>query len=335
MAFETGSATSVADLILKISTFLTSHGWTEDERNNTDGDFAFSKNSVFVSGRWDTTSPSIVALYQATAFDGAATLPGDHTGDSGNGYNDTSSHTNANLDNERHFDLESDGSFPTYWFFENDSGPAYFHAVVEFATNKFVHFGWGEINKSGDWTGGEYVYGNYHVGTAGSLTTNSTFLLDGVFSTSSGVNNRRAATIRMSGVTDQPVGSSWGQVWGRDTNIPDDSASSDKAIVSGGFRSGGFATYLGLFAGSVTTGLIPGYPIHLFTLSNFITSGTKARHLGSMADVRGINIRNFSPAQQVEIGGDTWYVFPARFRDLTSVEGATGYSGIMYKRVDA
>ncbi len=336
MAFQTGSASSFADLISQLSTFLTANTWIEDERDNGNGDFAFSKGGIFVSGRWDTSSVGTFSLHQATAFDGAATLPGDHTGDSGNGFNTSSSHLEANLDNERHVDLESDGPYPNYWFFENNASPAYVHVVVEFVTDKYAHFGFGELSKIGDWTGGEYCYGNKHTST-NELSTSSTWLLDGFFQDSSGDAERMAATMRMTGVAGQPGGSVWLQIWGRDNSIPADSAANAKAFGFGGFRSGPYATHLGMFVGSLTTGFVPGYPIALWFADGVIStpSGTDVKHLGYMLDVRGVNMRNFAPAERVGVGGETWYLFPARWRELGASAGATGYAGIMYRREDA
>ena len=330
MAFQTGSSTDLADLIADLSTFLTANGWTEDERDNTGGDFAFSKNSIFVSGRWDTTSPSIISLHQATAFVSTATLPGDHTGDSGNGYNTSSSHTNANLDGERHVDLASDGPY-AYWFFEQDSGPAYIHIVVEISTDVFVHFGFGEINKIGNWVGGEYLYGNRHTGSSELLTT-STWLFDGHFQSITSTDEQMAATIRLaSGLPNQGT-AVWGQIWGRNANIPNDTAGNPKALVVGGFRSSLVAVPFGLFSGSKTTGHIPMYSIP----ATYWDQGSNHVYaLGFLPDVRGINIRNFAPADIVTIGGEQWYIFPAKLRDTATVTNATGFSGIAYRREDA
>lgn len=336
MAFQTGSASSFADLISQLSTFLTANGWTEDERDNVGGDFAFSKSGMFWSGRWPVGDEGVFSLHQATAFDGAATLPGDHTGDSGNGFNTSSSHTEANLDNERHVNLESNGPYPNYWFFEQDSGPAYIHVVVEFVTDRYAHFGCGELIKTGDWSGGEYLYGNKHTSTTENATQ-SMWLLDGYHQSTSSTDENMAATIRMTGLTGQQVGAIWGNIWGRQANVPPDTASNPKEFVQGGYRSGPFALHLGMFAGSKNTGLVPGYPIGIFFADGPTNTpvGTEVQFMGYQADVRGVNIRNFAPADIINYGGDQWYIFPARLRDISNVTGSTGYAGIMYKRVDA
>lgn len=333
MAFEQGSATDLEDLIAKISTFVTSNGWTEDRRDNSNGIVGWSKNSMFVSGRWDPGDPDVLSLHQATAaLPASGTEPGDATGDSGNGYNDSSSHSNTNLRSERHAEL-GDGPFPSYYIFEQDASPAYVHIVVETTTDVFVHFGMGELNAVGDgWTGGEYCYGQYNA-TGTELTQTSTWLLDGLF-TDGGTDTRRAATIRMTGFPSQIAGSVWGQIWGNDNPalVPDDTASNAKAIVQGGFRGGPFATPWGVFSASKTTGLIPMYSIACFfvdDVNNYIYL------MGWQPDVRGVNLRGISAKEEVVVGSDTWVFFPLAKRDLTDTAGTSGYSGIAYKKVTA
>lgn len=330
MAFETGSALDMEDLIAKISTFATANGWTEDRRDNANGIFALSKNSIFVSFRWLNSDPSVLSIHQATAaLPASGTDPGSATGDSGNGYN-AGSITNANLDNERSAVL-GNGPFPSYYLFENDASPAYLHIVVETSTDIFKHFGFGELSKVGDgWTGGEYCYGQKN-NTGTWTNSQSTWMLDGHFSSISGSDENHAATIRMTGLPGQPAGSVWGQIWGnRTSQPPDDTAGNDKATCQGGFRSGPLTGPWGLFQGSATTGYIPMYSFAVFfvdRVSNFIYQ------LGWQPDVRGVSMRSFSPKQEVVVGLDTWVMFPAAQRDISNGAGTSGYMGIAYKKV--
>lgn len=333
MAFETGSAIDMDDLIAKISTFATANGWTEDRRDNVNGIFGLSKNSMFISFRWDDTDPDVLSIHQATAvLPASGTEPGDVTGDSGNGYNTSTSHTNANLRDERSVEIGG-GPYPSYHIFEQDSGPAYLHIVVESTTDVFHHFGVGELNKVGDgWTGGEYVYGQRHVITTHSSTT-STWLLDGFLSSQSGEDERYSATIRMTGLPSQPAGSVYGNVWGnRTATPPTDSAANPKAFIQGGYRAGPLTGPWGLFTGSKTTGYIPMYSIAAFygdTVNSF------AYLMGWMPDVRGVAVQSFAPKDEVTIGADDWVLFPAQQRDSAPTSTTTGFMGIAYKKVTA
>lgn len=335
MAFETGSAIDLEDLIAKISTFATANGWTEDRRDNVAGVFGLSKNSMFISFKWHVAAPNFLSIHQATAvLPGSGTEPGSVTGDSGNGYNTGAAHgSDANLSTERSVDLQDDGPYPSYYIFENDAGPAYLHIVVEVSTNQFQHFGIGELNKVGDgWTGGEYCYGQRNFISTFWSRSESTFLLDGNFTDTSQVDERFAATIRMTGLPNQPAGSVWGQVWGNRTGVqPDDNAANPKAMVQGGFRSGPLTGAWGQFSGNKTTGYVPMYSIGCFyvdTVNNFCYL------MGWMPDVRGISIQSFAPKDEVTIGSDDWVIFPLAQRDINGGSN-TATMGVAYKKVTA
>lgn len=335
MAFDTGSATDLDDLFSTISTFVQSHGWTEDELNTTTGCFALHKNSVYVSFRWDAAGTvNNVSMHQALGYTGG-NEPGDHPDDSGNGYNATTAHTDALLDNERCIRDLGDGPYPSYFIFENDSGPAYVHVVVEISTDVFRHFGFGELDKFGDWdtaSGGEYVYGHYKELSTATATTD-TCLLDGLFSDTTGDDDRRAATVHMEDWPNQAGTSKWGQIWGNRTSAdPDATDATAKVKVQGGFRSGPVARHFGWLSAGSTSGLIPMYPVGIFYDDE---PNDFAYFMGWQADVRGINIRFFAPKDTVVIGSDTWYIFPTTQRTLDNVTERSYYQGIAYKRVDA
>ncbi len=337
MAFETGQAADIPDLIAKLSTFLQANGWTEDQRDNTAKQFAFHKGTVYFSGRWGSDTANIMSLHQALGYTGG-NAPGNHPNDSGQGYNATSSQTRTNLFTERNVDFVGTGPYPNYWFFEKDASPAYIHVVVEVSTGLFVHFGSGTLSKFGDWTGGEYLYGHYHPSTNNNeLLGDSSIGLDGLGNSTSSTDEDRYATLHIEGLESQAVSGKWGVVWARDTSLGTDTAAVARAFIQGGLRGGPIASDFGFFAGSPTTGLIPGYPIALWHVNGDVGvgTGTKVRLLGYQADVRGVNIRHFSPAQVVPYGGDDWLVFPMSLRDINSVARGSGYLGIAYKKVTA
>ena len=89
MAFQTGTSTSIENLMTQLSTFVQANGWTEDYFNSGEpGTIAFSKNNIFVSWQFSEVS-EVMACYTADANDPADTLePWTATGDSGSGIND-------------------------------------------------------------------------------------------------------------------------------------------------------------------------------------------------------------------------------------------------------
>ena len=335
MAFEQGTATDIDDLIAKISTFLTANGWTEDRRDNINGIVGWSKNSIFVSGRWDPADPIMMSWHQATAIlPASGTEPGDVTGDSGHGFNTSTSHTNGNLASERHMEL-GPGPYTSYYIFENDATPAYAHIVVETSTDIFVHFGMGELDKVGDgWTGGEYCYGHHHP-SGTEMGTLSSFMLDGYHSNSTQTAHmRQTATMRITGFTGQIAGSIWGKVWGhRGSSVQNlDTAGNARVPIQGGFRGGPFSTPWGLYSADKSSGLIPMYSIGCFYVD---TTLNHTYFLGWQSDVRGVNLRGIAAKDEFVVGSDTWIFFPAMQRDIGGGARTTSYMGIAYKKVTA
>lgn len=331
MAYQTGSATDMDDLLGKLSTFAQANGWTEDEFSTVNGTLALDKGNVYVSFRYDPTTPLHLSVHQALGYTGG-NEPGNHPNDSGNGYNDTSSHANTVLDNERCVRDLGDGPFPSYSFFENDSSPAYIHIVVEKTTDVFRHFGFGELETIGDnWTGGEYAYGHWQESNSPINALNSA-LLDGLFQ-NSGDSARRAATIHVESLPGEGASSKWGQVWGA-TNLtpPDDTATEAKVGIQGGFRGGPVARALGIYQAGSQSGLVPMYPIWLIYRN---TSNSRLYFLGTMPDVRGVNIKNFAAKEEITIGSDVWVFFPLAQKTSSPVTDRTYNSGVAYKKVTA
>jgi len=339
MAYQTGTATDLGDLLSKLDTFLVANGWTQDDFDDgasvaAEGFANWTKNSMSIGMKWIANSPESLSLHQATAHSGSG-FPGTHTNDSGNGYNDAFG-SNSQLEGERCVSEIGDGPFVSYHFFENDASPAYVHIVVESASETFKHFGWGELNKFNDWTGGEYCYGHYQdtfLNSSG-VDVNSYAMLDGISATVTTV-GRRNATIHAEGLPHQGASEKWLHHSGGLTSTdPDfvDTAGETKQIAFGGFRGGPVAYLLGEFRGDVSTGHIPMYPLAIFThdfANNFIY------YLGSVADIRGIDIFHFSAGQEVTVGSDTWVVFPSSRRTEDNIVNRTYYQGIAYKKVTA
>lgn len=324
MAFSTGTAASMAALVTALDTFMVANGWTQNQLNTGTGQAAWNRTAsgvaIWVSVRWDTTSPNHLGIYQALGYSGGS-QPGQHTDDSGNG---AVSGTDATIDDERHVNALGPGPY-TYWFFEQDY---YVHIVVESAADVFKHFGWGALDKVGDWTGGEYAYGHYKAAN-GAIAVSDTLLLDGLFSDISGNNEARAATIHLENMPNQVASGKWGQVWANNTGAQNDTAGVAKAHVQGGFRGGPTATRFGRYSAGSGSGGIPMYPIELYYQD---VANSRVYYLGAMKDIRGINIRFFAPREVVAIGGSDWYIFPSQQKSTGSSVTGSNNQGIAYRR---
>ncbi len=334
MAFQTGSSTSIENLMVQLSTFLQANGWTQDFFTTGDGGvIGYSKNGVFVCFKWaESADGGTLAVYQNTSNDNSTSL-WLATGDSGSG---VASNTLTSLDTGRCVNQFA-GPHTGYWFFENDSNPAYCHVVVEVDAGRFRHFGFGETDKIGSWTGGEYCYGNYW-GQSNPLidnpaSTGHDFGLDA----SNGQTTLFRATVRIDGYTGEPSAAT---VWGICGSGSAGAGGTDRAgnpryQMSGGWRQSREFQHIHGFPLSLLNAYKPMAPIP-FEVLNFSITPDQARRVGYQADVRMVNIASLTPGQIINIAGDNWYFFPwTKKQFLQNNTEESWNAGIAYKRVDA
>lgn len=327
MAYETSTFSTVQDLADKLSTFAVANGWTEDEASS--GRLALTRSTVSVAFRWDTSSPTCIGIYQHTTWV-TATDPGNHTGDSGQG---VVSGTDATILTGRHCEIPNTGG--SYWFFESDT---YIHVVIEYADQRYNHFGFGQMIKLGTWTGGDYAYGTYN-GQSGTSSDNavydgSTYLLDAKLGARVGggaLLDQWAASMSMSGAPNQDGAGEWALVWGgAHTDMANDRAGNERANCQGGFRGGPTARAFARFGGTAQQGLNPMYPINCWYDD---PDNQRYYPIGYQPDVRGIRVEFLSGGDEIIVGSDTWVVFPTRYKDSVSTSSSTRNSGIAYKKV--
>lgn len=357
--FINETTSSIADLISKLNTFLTTAGggnpaWTADRHVPGSGEWAISKAAlgtntadVQVAFQWDTAAPRHLAIYQYDHASGAGNYniaragPWDQDNDSGNGAASTS---DAAIDDARMVDLAGDAPIQ-YWAFVTVSPVEAVHVVVQVTSAKYVHFGFGELVKFNDWNGGAYAYGMRMQGTITTDTavqTGSTHLLDGITIDGSAPNPTNAmelfmATIQCDGLPQQLGAGMWAIVGGPqvDTGLDRQSngggADTARTNFAGGYRANQFAYDFGQALASPDAGFVPGYPIAVFYWHQ--GPSTVYGPMGMMVDVRGINIGDFAVEQEIVIGSDTWVVFPSHEKSTTTTQAAaTVNQGIMYKK---
>lgn len=342
---------SLFDLFDSLNTFLGTGGagnpgWTIDVAANAGtGEWALSKDDP-VSGepcevafQWDPGSPNNVGIYQYHSGSGAGNYNGSNdpynqADDSGNGEQTT---TDGNFPDSRFVSI---GSTPLrYWCF---AGAAHVYVVVETASGEFRHFGFGVLDKTNDWDGGSFAYGQRQnqSGTSSLATrTSSTALLDGLAADDVGAGGSTdmelfVATVRCENLPAQPAGGMWAVFMGDQAaaNLGQDRQGSpvDRVHFTGGFRANLVASAFGQFQGSLVTGLTPGYPLAAFYWDRDSSPSQFYGPMGFMPDVRGINIANFAAGQEIVIGSDSWYAFPT-FRRGEEAGDGTLLQGILYK----
>lgn len=322
MAYETGTATGMLDLLTKLSAFAVANGWTEDvfvtgavALNH----LALHKGTVFVQFKYDIATGHI-AMYQSLAYSGASA--GNQTGDSGSG---DYSYAGAVDVGRRIFGI-GNLAYPAYYFF---AGTNYIHCVLEFQPGIYRHFGFGEIVKFGTWTGGEYCLGHTMPSAAGlnqPWASTGAFLMDGNSNTGT-VDFQN--TIHIEGMPNQVVNGKWGvfglHTFGSSTGV--DRAGIQRIAIMGGIKGGLLEAHFGWFQGNPANGFIPMFPINCYYRS---ISPEKWRLIGYMPDTRNVNITFINPAEEIVLGANTWKFFPWwRKGDAPAPAGTVEWSGHM------
>lgn len=307
----------------KLDTFLVANGWTQDQFNTTTNYAAWTRSTVHVQFYWDGIAA--MAYFQSTSHDGSD--PGANPNDSGNTAPITGTLTGSTGSMVW---LASNGSYPSYHFFESDT---YFHVVVETSAGVWTHFGAGICNKIGTWTGGEYSYGvkqsNFFNVPNGE---NHSFICDALHGSTNAIHG---SFIHMEGLPGQGGSGKWGMFAKGTVSVGNDSAAVAREVVWGGSRAGPYSMALMHIDVSLAQGFIPMWPIPVWHIRKDTTPDLIAP-LGDIPDIRVCNIKYFEDAQEVIIGADTWIFFPMRNKSATvgSVTvPQTGYAGYAYKKV--
>lgn len=332
MSYETGSATNMNDLMSKLSTFVVANSGTEDqytaESGATDGKLSLHINSVYVHFSWNSSESPCIAVYQSLGFINAGTDLWAHTDDSGQGsasVPNTGSAWNSASNQERFIQNIGSGPYTSYSFFHDDATETYFHCVLEFGPNIFRHFGFGELDKFWDFTGGEYSYG--HVQSSGAPALQEALLSSWGSSTSSLVD--RTAIIHAEGLPGEPGSSKWGN-FGRASNL--DRAGNAQVRFMGGVPGGPIGHVFNSLPSNAGDGFIPLTPNAIF-YRNTAPSPDEAYFMGWQPDVRSLNMKSFVPKEEFTVGSDTYIVFPhVRKQDVGVLEESENL-GIAYKKI--
>jgi len=329
MAYETGSATNLGDLVTKLGTFLTgcTAAWTQDQLLNSSPNYyaTFHKDDCFVSFRWAGVAANLAVFHQLSYVSGT---PGTAAmGDSGNGLTGTGDATTA-----RRVSCLTTGAY-TYHFFASDAAPYYCHVVLEIATGKYRHFGFGKLTKFGTWTGGEYCYGGIWSQSV-SYAANPTSIyhalgLDGLATTIAD-----CATVRIVGLTGMSMDadSRWGVVA---TGTPGtDRSGEPRYRLFGGSRSGFWGWAMGWIPATALNAYKPLIPIPVIWRDTAATPDTWL-WLGEQPDTAIINMKHINAGDEITVGSDTWAVFPWAVKQygVGATTEESRNAGIAYKKI--
>lgn len=328
MAYLSGTATSLIDLLTTIKTFLTDNGWTLDgfadsltgargETQAAGKELHVHNGSAYFSLK---TCDNIRPFYGTTAMSGLGV-----TGSTG--YDALKTGQDWAKQPGYPVDLDSvcnnepvgavirvaDGSFTYHMILVSDT----FICCFEYATGEYKWLAFGTLEKLGTYTGGYFFAASDHSLTDGIYLNNSFMraamtyrTLTGNVYTNTGLNS---AVYIDSG----PDGTGWYVNGGRSTYDRDEEdnkianfhgvCSADATADGNGEadRSMAFAIYKCGY--NSLTARRPQMPI-LVTVYDAVPG--KYRPIGYVPGLRVLNMQNMLPADEITIGSDVWKIFP-------------------------
>lgn len=299
MAYETGTASSVSDLLTKLVTFATANGWTN---NSPSTGVVLSKGTV-VCGLF-ANSPNLDTRGAITVANGSAW----------NAQTGNSSTTHQ-------MDIGA-GPYTAYHFYALTEGSKDLLAVcVEISAGVFRHWILCDLIKVGSFTGGTYTDSvNWNDGAIYINVPDSSyhrFIADSA--------NANASQAGHFWVDSDGGSNTWG-------TVRDETDFTLRAGV-GSVRGAGKWTKMMSIGYQRWNLRTPLWPIELV-----VTRASSYRTpLGRVPAMRLVNIRNHTPGEILTIGGADFQLWPVCARtdawgDTSSTIPSSGHYGYAYKR---
>lgn len=291
MAFETGSATDVHDLLSKLRDFIAAEtDWTEDAWNGTD-ELEVHKGGSY----WSLKSTNNANTTSSTLSSAEFNFPG-IVGRPALGFNGASA-WNAQPNNNGQdlcFGVFPNTVVPAYWFFTD--GANYVHVVARCNTTEYSHLLMGNLTKIGTWTGGQYMGTTLIQGTA------RTVFADGMAFSADGSQGNAGTAIQadIDGATN-----AWQHMNGSGNGARG-------SYSKNGNSAGRFWDFQLFYAPTTFNVRSPMWP--MLVLLNRFNGGGGVSMAGYPPDVRVLNIQFMEDAQQITLGSDEWIVFQAAER---------------------
>lgn len=310
MAYTTGVSASVADLLSAVRAFAVSNaGFTDHWASRwtftsgvTYDMFQLSKNGVYYTFQY---TASILNMSTATSLGTSGSLTGQPGADA------------------TFYSVVRpiQGPHVAYWLFNGGyagTGPCV-HVVVETSSGVFIHFSFGELEKQGVYTGGQYV-------TSCMASNNAAYWNDAL----NGYQavpwaGRNSSPLGAGSIRYPNAGSSLCAPWG---NV----GGSRMAIGSWTTDYGSAGDGLGVtrYAYNTFNQRAPLIPIEVLITNTAYGSFAQWIPMGNVAGVAGVNTRYLDPRQVVL---SDWQVFPIFEKQGTGVANVNGgYFGLAYKR---
>ncbi len=292
MAYETGIATSLFDLLDKIRLFAIGQGFTQNEFTVVDS----TTKRLFMQK--DTSNGGGLTFYfgiEAFVSSGATSTELRIRGATGYTPSAALSSQPGAPSRSAVMNRVGNGPYVAYHLFSDAAGD-YVHCVLEYSAGFFSHLVFGQLDKYGAYAGGHYCDATF-IGTNANdhdnyLSGYSRPLFDN-YTSSSPSSGQVSANLELN-------------IW---RMFESSSGNSSTFDVYGNGRAGLTSR---LLVGSQPNTLnlaTPLIPIYIFTDIGGPNSGNRAP-LGVVKDLRLVWMQSFAVGQEVALGSDTWKVFP-------------------------
>lgn len=342
MAFQTGTTGigSIEELVQTLFTFatgLTGPGWIQDDYDTVNNRASIHRvdadtvrnPTTYINLRWGDSPDQFLGIGHSTGFT-LGLSPHNQPGDDG-AISTTASNLSSVSNRSVHF--QTPGPFTRYYFYASETAPFYVHAVVESEGGKFRHFGFGQIDKFNDWSGGNYVYGD--------VWDQSTADIDNPASRDHAVcfwgncdTSNRGAGLHCPAFDGQIPAQVWAADFDAVGNAGNDRAGNTRLSIRSGGVGGGLLPYaFGWIRVNPLDGFKPLQPLELY-LQVDQSPDDLLYYAGVAPDIRSLNIGNLNPGDELTIGADTWQVFPTKRKQYLENNTEESWNqGIAYKKV--
>ncbi|MBS9781847.1 MAG: hypothetical protein KGV56_05065 [Gammaproteobacteria bacterium] len=298
MAYETGTANDIRNLLDKLKDHAIGHGWTSDWR----GDVLFlQKNSHYfaihcLDNRVDAVTTDTRDPYPKIELYCL-------TGDNGQSLSRSPGYA-------QNGGAQTNGLFPPFVQYEIYSGDTYLHVVIEINGGNFAHFGCGCHEKAFDYQGGSYVYG-----IAWSHRSYDRTSINGSY-------HRRL------------FAGNNGQLVYEGNVYPFNGYAGIGGNAFTASQSNGFVSpYLYNASPNTINGIAPLLPY----ISCIKPNGSEGMFiLGRVPEMRAVKIDFLQPRETVTLGTEEWVVYPIKCKSLVPVthpEFSSETHGIAYKKI--
>lgn len=316
MAYETGAATGVVDLVNKFATFIEANGWTRDDLSNegTGRRYHAHRGLQFVNMRgYVNESPG--ANFDSTANTGVYSI----AFNIGTGYSGATPWYNqagVPIGTSTKYGCSGmtlvSGAITAYHFFAQGGGDV-IYAVVERTSGIYTYIGFGLVTKYGTWTGGDFMFGGQ------SGVTNSTSAGKGFFGVFSFSNLEGQTKGYVKVDVDGETGWHWGTGGDAFSNRDTTKRYIGDTLASLVFSAG--------MEPNTHNGLTTVQPVQIIVerTASHLSTGVQSL-IGEIPFTGLFNIgESIVPSQQITFGTDNYRVFPF-FAKNSSAVGSTAFA---------